>query len=33
VEYASTTVLFEGDMLTVAPTGELVIRINQVNPS
>lgn len=33
VEYASTTVLFEGDMLTVASTGELVIRINQVNPS
>ena len=33
VEYASTTVLFEGDVLTVAPSGELVIRINQVNPS
>jgi N-methylhydantoinase A len=33
VEYASTTVLFEGDTLTVAPTGELVIRINQANPS
>ena len=33
VEYASTTVLFGGDSLTVAPTGELVIRINQVNPS
>jgi N-methylhydantoinase A len=29
VEYASTTVLFEGDILTVAPTGELVISINQ----
>ena len=33
VEYASTTVLFEGDVMTVAPSGELVIRINQVNPS
>ncbi|HTI88414.1 MAG TPA: hydantoinase/oxoprolinase family protein [Alphaproteobacteria bacterium] len=33
VEYASTTVLFEGDTLTVASTGELVIRINQANQS
>jgi N-methylhydantoinase A len=30
VEYASTTVLFEGDRATVAPSGELVIQINQV---
>jgi N-methylhydantoinase A len=29
VEYASTTILFEGDALTVAPSGELVIGINQ----
>ena len=29
VEYASTTVLFEGDALTVAPSGELVIHLNQ----
>lgn len=28
-EYASTTVLFEGDILTVAPTGELVISVAQ----
>jgi N-methylhydantoinase A len=27
VEYASTTVLFEGDALTVAPSGELIIQI------
>jgi hypothetical protein len=27
VEYASTTVLLEGDHLTVAPGGELMIRI------
>ncbi|MGE5537965.1 MAG: hydantoinase/oxoprolinase family protein [Gemmatimonas sp.] len=33
VEYASTTVLFHGDTLTVAPTGELVIRINQDSES
>jgi N-methylhydantoinase A len=29
VEYASTTVLFEGDSLEVAPSGELIIKIAQ----
>jgi N-methylhydantoinase A len=29
VEYASTTILSAGDVLTVAPSGELVIRLNQ----
>ena len=29
-EYASTTLLFEGDTLTVAPSGELIIRIGEV---
>jgi N-methylhydantoinase A len=33
VEYASTTILFEGDVLTVAPSGELVIRLNQGEPA
>jgi N-methylhydantoinase A len=28
-EYASTTLLFEGDTLTVAPSGELIIRIGE----
>ena len=28
-EYASTTVLFAGDVLTVAPTGELIIEVSQ----
>ena len=32
VEYASTTILFSGDALSVAPSGELVIRLNQGLP-
>jgi N-methylhydantoinase A len=32
VEYASSTVLFEGDRLTVAPSGELIIEIGEVTP-
>jgi N-methylhydantoinase A len=28
-EYASTTVLFAGDVMTVAPTGELIIEVAQ----
>ena len=28
-EYASTTVLFAGDSLTVAPTGEMIIKVGQ----
>ena len=28
-EYASTTVLFEGDSLTVADTGEMIIKVGQ----
>ena len=28
-EYASTTIIFKGDQLTMAPSGELLIRINQ----
>lgn len=33
VEYASTTVLFEGDSLTVAPSGELIIHLDQGKPT
>jgi N-methylhydantoinase A len=33
VEYASTTILFDGDILTVAPSGELIIRLNQKEPA
>ena len=33
VEYASTTVLFAGDVLTMAPSGEMIIRLHQGEPA